>query len=213
MFFLKVQGEKVWNSVEYGCRLSLILNAQGGSTGELKPKYEWDKVNNEGCEANVRALFNVFNGVYLDKFYKIANCKHAKETWDILQVTHKGTSSLKISKLQMLATKFKNIRMHENQTFFSFYFELNDILNSSFNLGEPIPDSKIVRKILKSLLKRFRPKVTAIEESKVIDSMRVDELVVSIQTYEMTLPNPISLKTLPLRLLRMNKKILKCHMV
>ena len=73
--------------------------------------------------------------------------------------------------------------------FIPFYFELSDIVNSSFNLGEPIPDFKVVRKILWSLLDRFRPKVTTIEKSKDINSMRVDELVDSIQTYEMTLPN------------------------
>ena len=92
----------------------------------------------------------------------------------------------------MLATKFENIRIHENQTFYSFYSfysEMSDIVNSPFNLREPIPNSKVVRKILRYFPKRFKPKVTAIEESKDIDSMRVDELVGSIQTYEMTLPN------------------------
>ena len=82
----------------------------------------------------------------------------------------------------MLATKFENIRMHENQTFSSFYFELYDIVNSSFNLEEPILDSKVVRTILRSLPERFRPKVTAIEDN-------IDELVGSIQTYKMTLSN------------------------
>ena len=100
-----------------------------------------------------------------------------KGTWDILQVTHEGTSAIKVSKLQIFATKFEIIRMHENQSFSSFYSELSHIVNSSFNLGEPIPYSNVVRKILRSLLERFRPKVTTIEESKDINSMRVDELV------------------------------------
>ena len=106
----------------------------------------------------------------------------------------------------MLVLKFKNIRIHENQTFSSYYYELSDIVNSSFNLEEPILDSKVVRKISRSLPKIFRPKVTTIKESKDINSMRVDELVGSIQTYEMTLV-PKSLKTLPLGLLRMRRKI------
>ena len=42
---------------------------------------------------------------------------------------------------------------------------------------------------MRFLLKKFRPKVTTIQESKNIDSMRVDELVGSIQTYELTLPS------------------------
>ena len=86
----------------------------------------------------------------------------------------------------MLATKFEHIRMHENQTFSSFYSELSDIVNSSFNLREPIPNSKVIKEILKSLLQIFTPKVIAIEESQDIDFMRVDELVGFIQTYEMT---------------------------
>ena len=73
--------------------------------------------------------------------------------------------------------------------FSSFYSKLGDIINSSFNLGEPIPYSKVIRKILRFLPERFRPKATVIKESKNIDSMRVDELVGFIQTYEMTLPN------------------------
>ena len=184
-----MQGERVWNSIEYGWGPPLILDAQGRSTRELKFKHEWDKVANESSEANARALFSIFNGIGLDEFRRIANWKHVKEACDILQVTHEGTFTIKISKLQMLATTFKNIRMHENQTFSFFDFELSDIVNYSFNLGETIPDSKIVRKILRSLPKRFSTKAIVIEESKDINSMRVDELVGSIQTYEITLPS------------------------
>ena len=77
-----------------------------------------------------------------------------------------------------------------------FFNELSDIINSSFNLGEPVLGSKVVRKISRSLLERFKPKVIAIEESKDIDSMRVDKLVGSIQTYEMTYLILKGLKTL-----------------
>ncbi|KAL6348673.1 hypothetical protein AAG906_019372 [Vitis piasezkii] len=52
MVFLKMQGESVWNLVEYGWGPPLILDAQGRSIGELKPKHEWDKANNEGSEEN-----------------------------------------------------------------------------------------------------------------------------------------------------------------
>ena len=88
----------------------------------------------------------------------------------------------------MLATRFENIKMHENQTFSFFYYKLIDIINSSFNLGKPSLDSKVVRKILRSLPKRFRPKVIAIEKSKNIDFIKVDEFIGSIQTCKMILP-------------------------
>ena len=62
MFFLIMQSERIWNSVEYGWG-PLILDAQGRSIGELKLENEWDKANDEGSEANIRVLFSIFNGV------------------------------------------------------------------------------------------------------------------------------------------------------
>ena len=74
--------------------------------------------------------------------------------------------------------------MEDDETFDQFYFKLSDIVNSSFNIGEQISPSKIVRKILRSLPERFQAKVTTIEESKDIDTINVEDLVGSLQTYE-----------------------------
>ena len=176
--YFKMQGEQVWNSMEYGWGPSLILDFRGRSTGELKRKQDWDKANNEGSEVNAEALFSIFDGVCPNEFCRIANSPHAKETWDILQVTHEGTFTVKVSKLQILTTKFQNIRMHENKKFYSFYSELSDIVNFSFNLGEPILDSKVVRKILRSLLKRFKPKVIAIGKVRTLICWELMNLLV-----------------------------------
>ncbi|XP_022891908.1 uncharacterized protein LOC111406762 [Olea europaea var. sylvestris] len=87
----------------------------------------------------------------------------------------------------MLASRFEEIRMKDDESFDEFYAKLNDIVNSSFNLGERIPEPKIVRKVLRSLLERFRSKVIAIEESKDLDTIKIEELVGSLQTYELTI--------------------------
>ena len=62
------------------------------------------------------------------------------------------------------------------------YAKLNDIINFVYNLGEIYDQPKIVRKILRSLTEDFRPKVTAIIESKDVDSIPVDELVGFLQS-------------------------------
>ena len=59
--------------------------------------------------------------------------------------------------------------------------------NSAFILGETIPELKIVRKVLKSLLERFHANITMIEESKDIDKIPLIELVGNLQTYELGL--------------------------
>ena len=48
--------------------------------------------------------------------------------------------------------------MKENESFSEFYAKFKDIVNSAFNLGETIPEPKIVRKVLRSLPERFHAK-------------------------------------------------------
>ena len=93
----------------------------------------------------------------------------------------------KDSKIQRLTTSFEEIKMEEDESFDEFYAKLKDIVNSTFNLRETIPKTKIVRKVLKSLPKRFHAKITAIEELKDIDKIPLTKLVGNLQTYELGL--------------------------
>ena len=90
-------------------------------------------------------------------------------------------------KFQRLTSSFEEIRMEADETFDAFYAKLMDIVNSTFNLGEFIAESKIIRKILRSLPERFHAKTIAIEEVKDIDQIPLTELVGNLQTYEMGL--------------------------
>ena len=108
-----------------------------------------------------------------DEFYRISDITVAKEVWEILETTYEGTKKVKDTKLQMLTTRFEELKMSEDESFDSFYSKLNEVIVSKFNLGEETEDSKIVRKILRSLPESFRVKVTAIEESKDLDDIKV----------------------------------------
>ena len=58
-------------------------------------------------------------------------------------------------------------------------------MNSAFSLGDHIPEPKIVRKVLRSLPKRFHYKITMIEESRDIETIPLRELISNLQTYEL----------------------------
>ena len=89
--------------------------------------------------------------------------------------------------------------MSDDESFDEFYSKFNDIVNSAFNLGEIYDQLKIVRKIQRSLTEDFRPKVTTITESKDVDSIPVDELVGSLQSYESDLPKNNKSKSMALK--------------
>ena len=158
--------------------------------GWTKPKEalaDWDDAKIKAANFNNRALNALFNAVTNEEFKKMSSTKTTKEAWTILQTTYEGTKVIKDSKFQRLTTSFEEIKMEENESFDKLYAKLKDIVNSAFNLGEIIPEPKIVRKVLRSLLERFHAKITAMEESKDIDKIPFTELVGNLQTYELRL--------------------------
>ena len=80
----------------------------------------------------------------------------------------------------MLTTQFEELKMSEDKSFDSFYGKLNEVVIGKFNLGEKMEDSKIVRKILRSLSESIHAKVTTIEKSKDLDDIKVQELISSL---------------------------------
>ena len=173
--FLQSLDEKVWKVIEIGWTKPKEVSA------------DWDDAKIEAANFNIRALNAIFSAVTNQEFNKISSTKTAKEAWTILQTTYEGTKAIKDSNLQRLTTSFEEIKMEEDESFDEFYAKLKDIVNSTFNLGETIPEPKIVRKVLRSLLERFNAKITAIEESKDIDKIHLIELVGNLQTYELGL--------------------------
>ena len=126
---------------------------------------------------NNRAFNALLSGVTNEEFKKISSMKVAKEVWTILETTYEGTKAIKTVKLQRLTSSFEEIRMEEDETFDEFYAKLKDIVNSTFNLGESMPKSKIVRKILSSLPERLHAKITTIEKVKDINQIPLTGLV------------------------------------
>ena len=122
--FLQSLDEKVWLAVEVGWKKL------------KKPPVSWDDTKIKATNFNSRSLNALFNAVTNEEFKKISSTNNEKKAWTILQNTYEGTKAVKNSKLQRLITSFKEIRMGEDES-----FELKDIVNSSFNLGEQIPET------------------------------------------------------------------------
>ena len=148
--FLCLIDETVWDVVDIGW------------TRPEAAKSMWDKATLAASNANSKALNAIFCGVSLDEFHRISHIIVAKEAWQILETMYEGTKKVKNTKLQMLTTWFEELKISEDESFDSFYSKLNEVVIGKFNLGEKTEDSKIVRKILRSLLQSFHAKVTTI---------------------------------------------------
>ena len=141
----------------------------------------------------------IFNSVSIEEFKRISNVEVAYTAWNILQTVHEGTKVVKINKLQQLTTRFESIRMSDDESFDEFYAKLNDSVNFAYNLSEIYDQPKIVRKIFRFLIENFRLKMTAITEGKEMDSILIDELVGSLQSYELDIPKTSKSKSMALK--------------
>ncbi|GJS25180.1 retrovirus-related pol polyprotein from transposon TNT 1-94 [Tanacetum coccineum] len=83
-------------------------------------------------------------------------CKTAKEIWDTLLITHQDSA----------------------------FARFNTIITSLKELDEGFSSKNYVRKFLRALHPKWRAKVTAIEESKDLTSLSLDELIGNLKVYE-----------------------------
>jgi hypothetical protein len=89
-------------------------------------KTGWTKPENAALElvprknarlSNDKALHTLCQALSPSELAKISNCESAKEVWQILETTYESIKLVKSAKLQMLISKFEEIKMLEEETF------------------------------------------------------------------------------------------------
>ncbi|KAA0062325.1 gag-proteinase polyprotein [Cucumis melo var. makuwa] len=145
------------DEIREGNSTSRPLLLDGGNYGHWKSRMEAFLMSLD-MRSNSRALNALFNAVDPNIFKLINTCKSAKDAWDILEVAFEGTSKVKISMLQILTSRFEALQMTENETIVEFNVRVLDIANESDVLGEKMSDSKLGRKVLRSLPSKFNMK-------------------------------------------------------
>ena len=104
-----------------------------------------------------------------------------------MKVAYEGTTKVKISRLQLITLKFEALKMSEDESVSDYNERVLEIANESLLLGEKIPDSKIVRKVLRSLPRKFDMKVSVIVEAHDINTLKLDGLFGSLLTFAMAI--------------------------
>ncbi|GJU74588.1 retrovirus-related pol polyprotein from transposon TNT 1-94 [Tanacetum coccineum] len=102
-----------------------------------------------------------------------------------LLITHQGNSQVKDNKIDLLVQQYEQFVISEDESIDSAFARFNTIITSLKALDEGYSSKNYVRKFLRDLHPIWRAKVTAIEESKDLTSLSLDELIENLKVHEM----------------------------
>jgi hypothetical protein len=105
--------------------------------------------------------------------------------WDTLISSYEGNEKVKDVKLQTYRLKFEQLMMNEDETISKYFLRVEEIVNAMKGLGEKFEESFLVQKILRSMLDKFNPKVSTIQEINDLKTLSIDKLLGTLTAYEM----------------------------
>ncbi|GKC43716.1 hypothetical protein Tco_1061438 [Tanacetum coccineum] len=92
-------------------------------------------------------------------------------------ITHQGNSQVKDNKIDLLVQQYEQFVISEDESIDSAFARFNTIITILKAINEGYSSKNYVRKFLRALHPKWRAKVTAIEESKDLTSLSLDELI------------------------------------
>ncbi|GKA33440.1 zf-CCHC domain-containing protein [Tanacetum coccineum] len=134
---------------------------------------------------NNEAKMVIYNVLPRKEYERIFMCNTAKIFWKTLLITHQGNNQVKDNKIDLLVQQYEQFVISEDESIDSAFARFNTIITSLKALDEGYSSKNYVRKFLRALHPKWRAKVTAIEESKDLTSLSLDELIGNLKVHEM----------------------------
>nr|GEZ87485.1 UBN2 domain-containing protein [Tanacetum cinerariifolium] len=134
---------------------------------------------------NNEAKMVIYNALPRKEYERIFMCNTAKEIWKTLLITHQSNIQVKDNKIDLLVQQYEQFVISKDESIDSSFAIFNTIITSLKALDEGYSSKNYVRKFFRALHPKWRVKVTAIEESKDLTSLSLDELIGNFKVHEM----------------------------
>ncbi|GJR02760.1 hypothetical protein Tco_0525744 [Tanacetum coccineum] len=143
-----------------------------------------DDLKKKLAKNNEAKMGVIYNALPRKEYERIFMCQTAKEIWDTLLITHQGNNQVKANKIDLLVQQYEQFTILEEESIDNAFAKFNTIITSLKALDEGFSSKNCVRKFLRALHPKWRAKVTAIEESKNLTTLPLDELIGNLKVYE-----------------------------
>ncbi|GJU68430.1 hypothetical protein Tco_1254689 [Tanacetum coccineum] len=154
---------------------------------------KFDENHKKMISKNDEAKMVLYNALPKKEYERIFMCDTAQDIWKSLIITHQGNKQVKDNKIDLFVQKYKEFIITDDETIDCAFARFNTIIASLKTLDESFSSRNHVRKFLRALPTKWCPKVTAIEESKDLSTLHLDELIGNLKVYEVVLENDLEI--------------------
>ncbi|GJS58390.1 retrovirus-related pol polyprotein from transposon TNT 1-94 [Tanacetum coccineum] len=182
--YVKSKDLDLWHVITNGDFQPIIQNPETKLDEVVPFENQTDDLKRRLAKNN-EAKMVIYNALPRKEYERIFMCNTAKEIWKTLLITHQGNSQVKDNKIDLLVQQYEQFVISEDESIDSAFARFNTIITSLKALDEGYSSKNYVRKFLRALHPKWRAKVTAIEESKDLTSLSLDELIGNLKVHEM----------------------------
>ncbi|XP_071926067.1 uncharacterized protein [Coffea arabica] len=142
------------------------------------------RAHRDAVKMRSKAMTCIHSAVSDAVFTKIMTCETAKKAWDALKVTFQGNDRTKQMQVLNLRREFELLKMKDTENIKEYSDRLLNIVNTIKLIGEQLPDSRVVEKVLVSLPERFEAKISSLEDLRDLSQMTLPELINALEAQE-----------------------------
>nr|GEX46366.1 zf-CCHC domain-containing protein/DUF4219 domain-containing protein/UBN2 domain-containing protein [Tanacetum cinerariifolium] len=182
--YVKSKDLDLWHVITNGDFHSIIQNSKTKLDEVVPFEKQTDDLKRRLAKNN-KAKMVIYNALLRKEYERIFMCNTEKEIWKTLLITHQGNNQVKDNKIDLLVQQYEQFVIFEDESIDSAFARFNTIITSLKALDKGYSSKNYVRKFLGALHPKWRAKVTAIEESKDLTSLSLDELTGNLKVHEM----------------------------
>ncbi|GJY12180.1 zf-CCHC domain-containing protein [Tanacetum coccineum] len=154
---------------------------------EIIPYEKYEESRKKMISKDDEVKMVLYNALTKKEYERIFMCNMAKDVWNLLIITHQSNKQVKDNKIDLFVQKYEEFVIFDDETIDYAFAIFNTIITSLKALDESFSSRNHVRKFLRALPTKWHPKVTAIEESKDLSTLPLDELIGNLKVYEVVL--------------------------
>ena len=192
LLFIRVAYPKYMKVLQTGPQKPMILVPEETVAGVVTPAYSYPK-DPESYTPAEKEDASLDDGLQLilvesldgDMYNHVVNCIDAKHIWETIETLNEGTEEVRENKLEILTSEYEHFNSAPGESISDVFGRYNKLINNLNLHGKQYTPREVNRKFLLTLPSHLEHRITAIRESRNMNTITLERLFGILRTYEL----------------------------